>query len=169
MQDFKSILYPDLSWDDLPDEFRLQKGDPLFPRIEAYKDAEEAIQETKPKKGKKMEAAAESKDNKISIDDVFKVELKVAKILEAEKVEGADKLLKLQIDLGSEQRQIIAGIALQYQPKELVGKQIVVVANLKPATIRGVESNGMLLAASGEDGPIILTPSSEVPLGSPVK
>ena len=116
-----------------------------------------------------MEAAAESKDNKISIDDVFKVELKVAKILEAEKVEGADKLLKLQIDLGSEQRQIIAGIALQYQPKELVGKQIVVVANLKPATIRGVESNGMLLAASGEDGPIILTPSSEVPLGSPVK
>ena len=159
LQEFERITYPQLKWDDLPKEFRLEQGDPLFPRIE-----------TKVSKGKKMEAVAETKDDKkISIDDFAKVELRVAKILEAEKVEGADRLLKLQIDLGDEQRQLVAGIATSYTPEELVGKQIVVIANLKPAKIRGVESNGMLLAATGPDGAIILQPQTEVPLGSPVK
>jgi methionyl-tRNA synthetase len=87
----------------------------------------------------------------ITIEEFQKIELRVATILTAERVPGADKLLKLQIDLGSEQRQLVAGIAKHYTPEELVGKQIVVVTNLQPAVIRGVESKGMLLAASTHD------------------
>lgn len=105
-------------------------------------------------------------DDRISIDDFAKVELKTAEILEVEKVEGADKLLKLQIKVGEENRQIVAGIAEHYSPKELVGKKIVVVANLKPAVIRGVESNGMLLAVSTKDSVILVTPEdTDVPSG----
>jgi methionyl-tRNA synthetase len=104
----------------------------------------------------------------ITYDDFKKLELKVAKILSAEPVEGATKLLKLQIDLGTEQRQIVAGIALAYKPEELVGKSIVVVANLAPAVIRGVESNGMLLAATGPAGLAFVTPDRETAPGSPV-
>jgi len=105
-------------------------------------------------------------DDRISIDDFAKVELKTAEILEVEKVEGADKLLKLQIKVGEENRQIVAGIAEHYSPKELVGKKIVVVANLKPAVIRGVESNGMLLAVSTKDSVILVTPeNTDVPSG----
>jgi len=104
----------------------------------------------------------------ITYDDFKKLELKVAKIVNAEAVAGATKLLKLQIDLGTEQRQIVAGIALAYKPEELVGKSIVVVANLAPAVIRGVESNGMLLAATGGDTLALLTPDREVPPGSSV-
>ena len=100
-------------------------------------------------------------DDRISIDDFAKVE-----VLEVEKVEGADKLLKLQIKVGEENRQIVAGIAEHYSPEELVGKKIVVVANLKPAVIRGVESNGMLLAVSTKDSVILVTPEdTDVPSG----
>src|SRR3989344_4657155 len=104
--------------------------------------------------------------NKITIDDFKKVELKVAKILEADRVEGSDKLVKLKVDLGSEQRQIIAGIGNVYTPEILVGKQIIVVANLEPRKLMGLESQGMLLAASDEMGPILVIPESEVALGS---
>ncbi len=105
-------------------------------------------------------------DDRISIDDFAKVELKTAEVLEVEKVEGADKLLKLQIKIGEENRQIVAGIAEHYSPEELVGKKIVVVANLKPAVIRGVESNGMLLAVSTKDSVILVTPEdTDVPSG----
>jgi methionyl-tRNA synthetase len=105
-------------------------------------------------------------DDRISIDDFAKVELKTAEVLEVEKVEGADKLLKLQIKVGEENRQIVAGIAEHYSPEELVGKKIVVVANLKPAVIRGVESNGMLLAVSTKDSVILVTPEgTDVPSG----
>ncbi|HIM83142.1 MAG: methionine--tRNA ligase subunit beta [Candidatus Neomarinimicrobiota bacterium] len=105
-------------------------------------------------------------DDRISIDDFAKVELKTAEVLEVEKVEGADKLLKLQIKVGEENRQIVAGIAEHYSPEELVGKKIVVVANLKPAVIRGVESNGMLLAISTKDSVILVTPeNTDVPSG----
>ena len=105
-------------------------------------------------------------DDRISIDDFAKVELKTAEVLEVEKVEGADKLLKLQIKVGEENRQIVAGIAEHYSPEELVGKKIVVVANLKPAVIRGVESNGMLLAVSTKDSDILVAPEdTDVPSG----
>ena len=84
----------------------------------------------------------------IGIEDFAEVDLRVATILEAERVSGSDKLVKVQVDLGQERRQIVAGIARHYSPEELVGKQVVVVANLKPVTLRGEVSNGMLLAAS---------------------
>ena len=96
-------------------------------------------------------------DGLLDISDFAKVELRVAEVKAAEKVEGADKLLKLQIEIGGVPRQIVAGIALHYKPEELVGKKVVVVANLKPAKIRGVESNGMLLAASDDTGLSVLT------------
>ena len=107
----------------------------------------------------------------ITIEDFQKVELRVATILAAERVPGAEKLLKLQIDVGNEQRQLVAGIAKHYNPEELVGKQIVVVTNLQPAVIRGVESNGMLLAASTDDQSqlALVTPQRPVPNGSRVK
>ena len=106
----------------------------------------------------------------VSYDDFKKVELKIAKIIEAEEVAGAEKLLKLQIDLGnSEKRQIVAGIKKMYQVKDLVGKEIVVVVNLEPRMVMGLESNGMLLAASDEKGPVILIPEREVLPGSGIK
>ena len=88
---------------------------------------------------------------------------------EAEKIEGADKLLKLQIDLGEEKRQLVAGIALHYKPEELVGKTIVVVANLKPAKLRGVKSEGMLLAASIGDTLKLVTVDGDIGPGASVK
>ena len=106
---------------------------------------------------------------KISIDDFRKIELKVATITAAEAHPNADKLLVLQIDLGGEQRQICAGIRNSYTPEELVGKQIVVVANLETAKLRGMESQGMLLAASDEGRVIIMTPEKSVQAGAQVK
>lgn len=106
----------------------------------------------------------------ITYDDFKKVELRIAKIISAEEVPGAEKLLKLQIDLGnSEKRQIVAGIKKQYQAGDLVGKEIAVVTNLEPRMVMGLESNGMLLAASGENGPVIIMPEREVPPGSGIK
>src|SRR2546427_12958105 len=104
----------------------------------------------------------------ISIDEFRKVELKVAIIKSAEPHPNADRLLVLQIDLGTEQRQICAGIRNHYTPEELVGRQVVVVANLETAKLRGMESQGMLLAASDEGRVIILTPEKTVQPGAKV-
>ena len=106
----------------------------------------------------------------ITIDDFAKVELRVAQILVAERVPKADKLLRLEVDLGYEKRQILAGIAQYYEPEKLVGRKIVIVANLAPRMMRGLESNGMLLAASLEGGAPVLTGFLEdVPLGARLK
>lgn len=105
----------------------------------------------------------------INYDDFSKIELKIAKVLSAEHVEGSEKLLKLQIDVGSEQRQIVSGIAKSYTPEQLIGKQIVIVANLEPRMLMGLESNGMLLAASDETGPVVLIPDHVVPPGTGIK
>lgn len=107
-------------------------------------------------------------DNLIDIKDFTKVELKVATILSAEKVEGADKLLKLQVEVGEEKRQVVAGIAEHYSPESLLQKQVVLVTNLKPATIRGVESHGMLLAAKKGKKLFVVSPESEIPSGAKV-
>jgi len=114
--------------------------------------------------------AAIQEAEKISIDDVIKVDLRVAQILVAERVPKADKLLRLEVDLGYEKRQILAGIAQYYEPEALVGRKIVIVANLAPRKMRGLESNGMLLAASLEGGaPVLAGFLEEVPLGARLK
>jgi methionyl-tRNA synthetase len=104
----------------------------------------------------------------ISIEDFRKVELKVATVIAAEPHPNADRLIVLRVDLGSEQRQICAGIRNHYDPAELVGKQVVVVANLESAKLRGIESQGMLLAASDDGRVIVLTPEKTVQAGSKV-
>jgi methionyl-tRNA synthetase len=106
----------------------------------------------------------------ISIDDFRNLELRVATITAVSPHPNADRLLVLAVDLGSEQRQLVAGIRAHYQPEELVGKQIIVVANLQPATLRGVQSQGMLLAASDDEGRLaIITPEKLIANGAPVR
>jgi methionyl-tRNA synthetase len=105
----------------------------------------------------------------ITIEDFQKVDLRVARVVEAHPIEGADRLLRLLVDLGGETRQLVAGIKKTYAPEALVGKHIIVVANLKPAQLRGVESRGMLLAATTDEGPILATFEQEVAPGSKVK
>ncbi len=117
-----------------------------------------------------LQAAAPSGPQQITIDDFAKVELRVAQILVAERVPKADKLLRLEIDLGYEKRQILAGIAQHYEPEKLIGRKIVVVANLAPRKMRGLESNGMLLAASLEGcAPVLAGFLEDVPLGARLK
>ena len=105
----------------------------------------------------------------IGIDDFFRVDLRVARIVSAENVPNTDKLLRLEVDLGHERRQLVAGIARVYEPSALVGKSIIVVANLQPARIRGVESRGMLLAADAGDGPVVATFETSVAPGTRVR
>jgi methionyl-tRNA synthetase len=147
---------------------KIKDAGPVFPRIDAKKPADSA-EPPKQKEKKKMEKSGKEETGLISIDEFFKAKLKTAKVLEAEKVEGADRLLKLKIDLGDERRQIVAGIAQFRSPEEMTGKTIVVVSNLKPAKIRGIESNGMLLAAKRPDGELaIVTLDDDTPPGCSV-
>lgn len=115
-------------------------------------------------------ATAPAGDGRLSIDDFMKVELRIAKVLEAEAVPQSKKLIKLRIDVGTEQRTIVAGIAEAYTPEQLVGRTIVIVANLKPAKLMGIESNGMVLAASPEGGlPTLLAVDERLPAGTRVR
>ena len=115
--------------------------------------------------------AATSSDTRIGIEEFGKVRLVTAKVLEAERVPKSNKLIRMRVDIGPEQRQIVAGIGKRYTPEELLGRSVVVVANLKPARLMGVESDGMVLAATvGEAGdPVLLDLPAEVPAGSRVK
>ncbi len=136
-------------WGVLPAGIAVIKGEPIFPRIDTSKEGKNAKEESKEKDTKKTEGA---KDNDVvSIDEFRRMDLRVAKIIHVEKVPKADKLLRLEIEIGGEKRQIVSGIADFYQPDDLIGKRIIVLANLKPAKIFGLESKGMLLAASFED------------------
>lgn len=109
-------------------------------------------------------------ENKISIDDFKKCEIRIAKVLSAERVEGSEKLIKFKLDLGSEVRQIVGGLALSYpDPSVLVGRLIPILANLEPRMLMGLESQGMILAADNNGLPVILTPDADVPPGSGVK
>jgi len=107
----------------------------------------------------------------ITIDDFAKVELRVAQVKVAEKVKGADKLLRLEVDLGTETRQIVAGIAKAYDPEKLIGRKVVIVANLAPRKLRGLESQGMIVAASlGDEGvPVLAGFLEDVPVGARLK
>ncbi len=153
------------SWEGLSG--RLGDLTPLFPRIEA--DGADA----RPRQARaKTQGAGTGKKSKgkqmgvLEFEDFKKMDLRVAHIKSATMVEGADKLLKLEVDIGGEDRQIVAGIAKHYAPEELTGKNVIVVANLKPAKIRGVESRGMVLAATDGDKVIVLVPDSEASPGS---
>ena len=115
-------------------------------------------------------AAPAVASDKIAIDDFLKVELRVGEVKVAEKVKGADKLLRMEVDIGSEVRQIVAGIAKAYEPEKLVGRKVVIVANLQPRKLRGLESNGMIVAASLEDGlPVLAGFLEDVPVGAKLK
>jgi|SRR3989338_2421251 len=104
----------------------------------------------------------------ISFEDFQKLDLRVGRVLEAERVEGSEKLLKLKIDIGSEQRQIIAGVGINYSPEEMANRDVVVIVNLEPRTLMGLESQGMLLAADNE-GPVLLMTDREVPPGAKIR
>ncbi|HOK35499.1 MAG TPA: methionine--tRNA ligase subunit beta [Candidatus Pacearchaeota archaeon] len=104
----------------------------------------------------------------ITFEEFQKLDLRIAKVINAEKINGSEKLLKLEIDLGDEKRQIVAGIAKFYEPENLLGKEIVVIANLEPREIMGVESQGMLLAAEIDGEPVLLKPEKEIPPGAKI-
>ncbi|MEX2605913.1 MAG: methionine--tRNA ligase, partial [Kiritimatiellia bacterium] len=142
----------------------LPESEGLFPRHQKPVPAPEPAPESKPQAAEQVVTV-----NEIGIDDFFKAKLKTATVREAEKVEGADKLLKLQLDVDGESRQIVAGIAQHYSPEQVIGKTIVIVSNLKPATIRGIESRGMLLAASkGKKLTLVTVDADEFPSGAKV-
>lgn len=105
----------------------------------------------------------------ITFEDFKKLEIKIGKIISAEKIPEADKLIKMEIDLGMEKRQVVAGIAQFYEPSYLIGKEIPVVVNLELRKLKGVESQGMILAVSAEGGPVLLCPEKDVPPGSIVR
>ena len=146
---------------------KINKPQQLFPRIEI--EEEKPVQQPKaqPKKEAKKAEPVAADDNMIKIDDFAKVDLRVAEIIAAEPVPKTEKLLKLQVSLGDEERTVVSGIAKFYKPEELIGKHVILVANLKPAKLRGVMSHGMLLAASkGDELQIVET---SMPVGSKVK
>ncbi len=161
-----------LSLDEARTFFLLEPGivlsfeESVFPRLKPKKDEEGRPKEA----GGKVKATTEAKseDGLLDISEFAKVQLRVAEVIAAERVEGADKLLRLQIDLGSEKRQIVAGIAEHYDPEKLPGMKIVVVANLKPAKIRGIESNGMLLAAKTGKKLTLVSPHEDIPAGASI-
>ena len=144
------------NWGSLPSDTKTQKAKQLFPRIED-KQAAKILAELETSKN-------DNKDDsgKITIDEFMKVDLRTGKILEGEKVKKSKKLIQLKVDIGTETRQILAGIAESYEPEKLIGRTVVIVANLKPAKLMGIESQGMVLAASN-DGTILLAGFDQEP------
>jgi methionyl-tRNA synthetase len=191
--DIKKLDLTQLSWGQLPLGTKLGKVSPVFPRadksaIERMQQMEEqqrgpGVEETKESAAAPNAppaialgtaaptAAAVSQDgNRISIDDFAKVELRVGLVKVAERVPKSDKLLRLEVDIGTEVRQVLAGIAEAYAPETLVGRKVVIVANLAPRKLRGYESNGMIVAASLEGGrPVLASFLEDVPVGARLK
>ena len=145
----------------------VHRGETLFPRIDVKKELEELEAAEKASKEQKEEKSKIELEPEITIDDFTKTELRVAKVVACEKVPKAKKLLKIQLDDGMGGRQIVSGIAQYYEPDDLIGKKIIVVANLKPVKLCGVESCGMLLAGNREDGSVCVTfIDDSVPVGT---
>jgi methionyl-tRNA synthetase len=176
-----------LAWGQLKPGTKIGKPEGIFPRLEKSKTIEriEAMEQdqmeapkpaagaagaTSTALGAAAAPAAAAPAEKIAIEDFSKVEMRVGEVKSAERVPGADKLLQLNVDIGSEVRQIVAGLALAYQPEQLVGRKVVVVTNLQPRKLRGVESNGMIVAASMPDGsPVLAGFLEDVPVGARLK
>lgn len=170
-------------WGLYPAGISVNKGPALFPRIDIKKELEELEKELEKKTSDKsqqdkgnskqaVKAGTEKSTGKdkelITIEDFAKIDLKVAKVLEAEKIEGADKLLKLKLQLGDEVRQVVSGIAKHYSPEELKDKYVILVANLKPVKLRGIESQGMILAASDDSNLSLITVDRNIGSGKTV-
>jgi methionyl-tRNA synthetase len=187
--DIKKLALSELAWGQLPLGTKLGEVQPVFPRadksaIERMQKMEEeqkgamlteapaaapvltSVPQTAPAAVPAVSAAGE----KISIDDFAKIELRVGLVRVAERVPKADKLLRLEVDIGTETRQVLAGIAEAYAPETLIGRKVVIVANLAPRKLRGMESNGMIVAASLEDGkPVLAGFLEDVPVGARLK
>ncbi|MEH7354734.1 methionine--tRNA ligase [Neobacillus drentensis] len=155
----------------IPSGTKVEKDAPLFPRLEIADEVEfikTKMQGAKPvveeKKEEKPEAIAE-----IAIDDFMKIDLRVAEVIQAEPIKKADKLLKLQLDLGYEKRQVVSGIAQYYKPEELVGRKVICITNLKPVKLRGELSQGMILAGSKDGQLSLATVDQTLPNGAKVK
>jgi methionyl-tRNA synthetase len=150
------------------------KGNPLFPRLDMKVEVEEMIRlmkQTSEERSKPAQVEAEMKPAEnpyIEMDDFAKIDLRVAEILQAEPVKNTHRLLKLQLDLGTEKRQVVSGIAEYYQPEELIGQKVICVANLKPIQLRGEHSAGMILAAAANGRLVLSTVSGDIPNGTPV-
>lgn len=177
----ESFFMADAVWGKLATGTKVQKGEPLFPRIEVTEAGETVIAATKKTAAKaikaeapKAEAKKEAKPaaataDEITIDDFAKIDLRVATVVAAERVPKTDKLIKLQVKIGDEERTIVSGIAQHYEPENLIGKNVIVIANLKPAKLRGIESRGMVLAASDAEGNLVLADAPGIASGSKVK
>lgn len=166
------------SWESLekfgliPEGTKVEKGDPIFPRL----DIQEEVSFIKQKMQSTVKPVAEEPKveeipevEEITIDDFMKVDLRVAQVVEAEPIKKADKLLKLQLDLGFERRQVVSGIAQFYKPEDLVGQRVICVTNLKPVKLRGELSQGMILAGQKDGIMSLATVSDSLPLGAKVK
>ncbi len=156
---WETELLPPLSWGQLPAGIKLNQGEPLFPRLEAV--------EIKPAGETGKTPAMAPVKPQIDLQTFQQLDLRVGKIIAAEKIAKSDKLLKLEIDVG-EPRQVVAGIAQHYEPGDLIGKQVIVVVNLKPAKLMGVESHGMVLAAKSDGRLFLISPEKDVIPGSTV-
>jgi len=169
------IRLDEIRWTQELAERTIRGGSSLFPRL----DPKEVLKKMDSIIERKTDSNVDRPDNvpatnvasQITIDDFSKVDLRVATVVEAERVKGADKLLRLVVDLGFERRQILAGIALTYQPESLIGRKVVIVANLQPRKLRGLESNGMIVAASigPEDKPVLVGFHEDVQNGARLK
>jgi len=191
--DLPNVRIDQLKWGGMRPGTRVRNPQPVFPRV----DKKEAMERIEAMENEFKNPAAAGKPAtaggpvpasgpgaatlpssgqgsaptaKITIEDFAKIELRVGQIKSAERIQGADKLLKLMVDIGDEVRQVLAGIALGYAPEDLVGRKVVLVANLAPRKMRGLESNGMLLAASVADGkPVLCTFAEDIAVGAKVK
>ena len=150
-------------WGSLKAGTKVKKAEAIFPRVEIIKET------NKTPEPKTEQAIQNSQVEYISIDDFAKLDLRVAKVLKAEKVEGADKLLKLTVDAGDGERTVVSGIAKHYSADDMVGKTVILVANLKPVKLRGIESHGMILAASNEEKLVLACTDKEIAHGAKVK
>lgn len=172
---YKQLNADIVSWDSIASfdgtkaGTRINKGEILFPRIDLDKKLEELNKLKEQQKALKAVKIKPIKEE-ITMDDFEKLDLRLAKVLECEPIKGTNKLLKFQLELGEEKRQIISGIAKYYKPEELVGKYVVIVANLKPIKLKGEISQGMILSAASDDGSKLFTVSvsGELPTGSTI-
>lgn len=186
----KQYLLTDAVWGKLADGTKVQKAKPIFPRIEVTDDGATIIGGKEFKHDKKQDEnglktsakevknsakelktakKAEESIEEITIDDFAKLDLRVAKILTAERVPKTDKLMKIQLEVGDKERTVVSGIAKHYTAEELVGRNVILIANLKPVKLRGIESRGMILAASDDEGNLVLTDAPNIKSGSRVK